>query len=95
MARFTFEVPDAARPLHRREGLGRLDGTSLTVNAVEGSRFDVMIIPHTLAVTTWGERRPGDQVNLEVDLFARYLVRLKTPAEWAGLAAAAGPSSAA
>jgi riboflavin synthase len=46
------------------------------VNTVAGNRFNVMIIPHTLSVTTWGERRQGDRVNLEVDLFARYLERL-------------------
>jgi riboflavin synthase len=60
------------------KGSVSLDGTSLTVNGVEGGRFDVMIIPHTLAVTTWGERREGDRVNLEVDLLARYLERLRS-----------------
>ncbi len=53
-----------------------LDGTSLTVNAVEGDVFSVLIIPHTLAVTTWGAREEGDRLNLEVDLMARYAARL-------------------
>ncbi|MDX1461101.1 MAG: riboflavin synthase, partial [Xanthomonadales bacterium] len=53
-----------------------LDGVSLTVNAVEGWRFEVNIIPHTLEVTTLGDLQPGDGVNLEVDLVARYLARL-------------------
>lgn len=76
MARFTFEVPgDLARYIAEK-GSVCLDGTSLTVNSVQGTQFDVMIIPHTLAVTTWGERREGDSVNLEVDLFARYLERI-------------------
>jgi riboflavin synthase len=80
MAHFAFEAPrDLARYIARK-GSVCLDGTSLTVNAVAGSRFDVMIIPHTLAVTTWGERRQGDRVNLEIDLLARYLERLANPA---------------
>jgi riboflavin synthase len=53
-----------------------LDGTSLTVNAAAGDVFSVLIIPHTLAVTTWGERAAGDLLNLEVDLMARYAARL-------------------
>ena len=53
-----------------------LDGTSLTVNTVEDDVFSVLIIPHTLAVTTWGERQAGDRLNLEVDLMARYAARL-------------------
>jgi len=53
-----------------------LDGASLTVNAVDGPSFDCLIIPHTLAVSTWGERRAGDRVNLEVDTLARYVARL-------------------
>jgi riboflavin synthase len=54
-----------------------IDGVSLTVNAVDGHRFSVNLIPHTLAVTTLGARREGDRVNLEVDLIARYLERLR------------------
>ena len=79
MARFTLEAPDGLARYIAEKGSVCLDGVSLTVNAVEGRRFAVMIIPHTLAVTTWGERKPGDRVNLEVDLFARYLERLREP----------------
>ena len=78
MARFVFEAPANLARYIAEKGSVCLDGTSLTVNSVEGSRFEVMIIPHTLAVTTWGERRAGDRVNLEVDLFARYLERLRS-----------------
>ena len=77
MARFTFEAPGNLTRYIAEKGSVCLDGTSLTVNDVNDARFEVMIIPHTLAVTTWGERRAGDQVNLEVDLFARYLERLR------------------
>jgi riboflavin synthase len=77
MARFTFEAPPELARYIAEKGSVSLDGTSLTVNGVDGARFDVMVIPHTLAVTTWGERRAGDRVNLEVDLFARYLDRLR------------------
>lgn len=55
-----------------------LDGISLTVNEVEGRRFGVNIIPQTWTHTTLGQRVPGDSVNLEVDLMARYLERLMT-----------------
>jgi riboflavin synthase len=53
-----------------------LDGASLTVNEVMGPRFGVNLIPHTLTVTTWRSKKPGDTVNLEVDVFARYVARL-------------------
>jgi riboflavin synthase len=58
------------------KGSVALDGTSLTVNRVEADIFSVLLIPHTLRVTTWGERRRGDEINLEVDLMARYAARL-------------------
>lgn len=76
MARFEIRAP---RPLARfiaEKGSVCLDGTSLTVNAVEDDVFSVLLIPHTLKVTTWGERRPGDRLNIEVDLMARYAARL-------------------
>jgi len=79
MARFTFEAPEALARYLAEKGSVSLDGTSLTVNTVDGVRFEVMLIPHTLAVTTWGERRVGDKVNLEVDQLARYVERLRTP----------------
>jgi len=75
-ARFTFRVP---RPLHRfiaQKGSVTLDGTSLTVNSVEDDHFSVLLIPHTLEVTTWGAVKAGDAVHLEVDLMARYAARL-------------------
>jgi riboflavin synthase len=52
-----------------------LDGISLTVNEVDGSRFGVNIIPHTLTQTTLGDKKPGERLNLEVDVFARYVAR--------------------
>jgi riboflavin synthase len=55
-----------------------IDGVSLTVNKVEGLRFDVNIIPHTLEQTTLGELRLDDEVNIEIDVVARYLERLMT-----------------
>jgi riboflavin synthase len=58
------------------KGSVALDGASLTVNTVSGNLFTVNIIPHTLAVTTWGEKAAGDVLNLEVDLVARYVARL-------------------
>lgn len=76
MARFWFEAPASLGKFVAAKGSIALDGTSLTVNEVEGSRFSVLLIPHTLAVTTWGTRQPGDGINLEVDLMARYAARL-------------------
>jgi riboflavin synthase len=77
MALFTFEAPERLARYIAEKGSVALDGTSLTVNRVAGRRFDVTIIPHTLAVTTWGERGAGDGVNLEVDMLARYVERLR------------------
>ncbi|WP_181702925.1 riboflavin synthase [Chthonobacter albigriseus] len=76
MARLTFEAPHALARFIAQKGSVTLDGTSLTVNDVEGDRFSVMLIPHTLAMTTWGASRAGDRVNLEVDTMARYAARL-------------------
>ena len=73
--RLTIEAPE---PLHRfiaAKGSITVDGVSLTVNAVEGRRFGLNIIPHTWEATTLGERRVGDAVNLEIDMLARYLAR--------------------
>jgi riboflavin synthase len=75
-ARFWLEVPTALARFIAEKGSVSLDGTSLTVNAVEGRRFTVLLIPHTLQVTTWGGMREGDLVNIEVDLMARYAARL-------------------
>jgi riboflavin synthase len=76
MSKFRFRAPHALARFIAIKGSVALDGTSLTVNAVEGDEFEVLLIPHTLAVTTWGERRAGDHVNLEVDQMARYAARL-------------------
>ena len=76
MARLTFRVP---RPLARfiaQKGSVALDGVSLTVNEVTDDTFAVLIIPHTLAVTTFDALKAGDRVNLEVDQMARYAARL-------------------
>jgi len=75
-ARFDIRVPRRLAAFVAEKGSVSLDGTSLTVNSVEGDVFSVLIIPHTLAMTTWGERKLGDRLNLEVDLMARYAARL-------------------
>jgi riboflavin synthase len=75
-ARFVIRAPHGLAPFIAEKGSVCLDGTSLTVNSVDGDHFSVLIIPHTLAVTTWGERQAGDRLNLEVDLMARYAARL-------------------
>lgn len=74
--RFRFRVPPELARYIAPKGSVALDGTSLTVNEVEGREFGVNIIPHTLAVTTWGEARTGDPVNVEIDTLARYVARL-------------------
>jgi riboflavin synthase len=63
------------------KGSVALDGTSLTVNRVDGNRFTVNIIPHTLEVTTWGQKSAGGRLNMEVDLIARYVARLNSAEE--------------
>ena len=74
--RFTIEAPDELAGYIAPKGSVALDGISLTVNEVSGSRFGINIIPHTLTHTALGDKKPGDRVNLEVDLFARYVARL-------------------
>jgi riboflavin synthase len=74
--RFTLEAPAELARFVAPKGSVALDGTSLTVNRVEGRRFDVLLIHHSLSVTTWGERAVGDAVNIEVDTMARYAARL-------------------
>lgn len=76
MAVLTFRVPKDFARFIAAKGSVALDGTSLTVNKVGDDWFTVQLIPHTLAVTTWGIRKPGDRVNFEVDLMARYVARL-------------------
>ena len=74
--RFLFEAPEHLALYIAPKGSVALNGTSLTVNEVAGNRFGIILIPHTLTVTTWGAKTAGQFVNLEVDLFARYVARL-------------------
>jgi riboflavin synthase len=76
MARFALRAPPLLARFIAPKGSVALDGVSLTVNAVEGDTFSVLIIPHTLQVTTFGALRQGDDVNLEIDTMARYAARL-------------------
>jgi riboflavin synthase len=76
MARFTLRAPHALARFIAQKGSVALDGVSLTVNTVENDEFSVLIIPHTLSVTTLGAWHAGDAVNLEVDTMARYAARL-------------------
>ncbi len=79
--RFRLDAPRELAKFIAPKGSVALDGTSLTVNKVEGTRFDVLLIHHSLQVTTWGERQVGDRVNLEIDTMARYAARLTEAAE--------------
>jgi riboflavin synthase len=74
--RFFLEAPEHLSRYIAPKGSVALDGVSLTVNEVSEARFGVNLIPHSLTVTTWGAKNPGDLVNLEVDVFARYVARL-------------------
>lgn len=83
--RFVFEAPEGLGQFIASKGSVTIDGTSLTVNEVEdvvdganagNTRFGVNIIPHTQTVTTWGQARSGQKVNLEIDMLARYVARL-------------------
>ena len=74
--RFTLEAPESLARFIAEKGSVALDGTSLTVNGVDGAQFDVLLIAHSLSVTTWGEAKVGDRMNLEVDTMARYAARL-------------------
>lgn len=77
--RVAFCAPDALAGFIAPKGSVCLNGTSLTVNEVEGATFGVNLIPHTQAVTTWDEVAVGQPVNLEIDTLARYVARLR---EW-------------
>lgn len=74
--RFTFEAPAEIARFIASKGSVAIDGISLTVNEVSGNRFGVNIISHTQAVTTLGQAKAGQRVNLEVDMLARYVQRL-------------------
>ncbi|MCF8485494.1 MAG: riboflavin synthase [Rhodobacteraceae bacterium] len=77
--RVTFRAPEALAKFIAPKGSVALNGTSLTVNEVNGADFGINFIPHTQKVTTWGDVALGDFVNLEVDTMARYVARLR---EW-------------
>jgi riboflavin synthase len=77
--RLEFELPASLTRFVAAKGSISLNGVSLTVNNVDGLRFDVNIIPHTHTVTTLGELGVGDEVNVEIDVVARYLDRLVQP----------------
>jgi riboflavin synthase len=74
--RFVFEAPQKLAPFIAPKGSAAIDGVSLTINEVSGTRLGVNIIPHTLTCTNFGEARPGQPMNLEIDLIARYVARL-------------------
>lgn len=74
--RWIFSVPEALARYIAHKGSVTIDGTSLTVNDVAGTRFGVNLIPHTVAHTSFHARKPGDAVNIEVDVVARYIERL-------------------
>jgi riboflavin synthase len=76
IVRLTCEVPPALSHFIATKGSVALDGVSLTVNDVNASAFSVLLIPHTLSVTTLGDNRLGDRLNVEIDVMARYAARL-------------------
>ena len=75
--RVTFRAPDDLARFIAPKGSVALNGTSLTVNEVDGATFGVNFIPHTKAATTWGDVKMGDRINLEIDTMARYVARLR------------------
>ncbi len=77
--RVTLRAPEALAKFIAPKGSVALNGTSLTVNEVDGCDFGINFIPHTKTVTTWGDAAVGDPVNLEIDTLARYVARLR---EW-------------
>lgn len=77
--RVTFRAPEALARFIAPKGSVALNGTSLTVNEVEGRDFGINFIPHTKVMTTWGGAEVGDAINLEIDTLARYVARLQ---EW-------------
>ncbi|PTE20379.1 riboflavin synthase [Cereibacter changlensis] len=78
--RVTFRAPEALAKFIAPKGSVALNGTSLTVNEVDGCDFGINFIPHTQVATTWGDVAVGQQVNLEIDTMARYVARLR---DWA------------
>ena len=94
--RVSVRFPEALAPYLAEKGSVALDGVSLTVNAVADATFEVMLVPHTRAATNLDRIAPGREMNLEVDLLARYVVRYLTAASaaWGGGQSAASGSSA-
>lgn len=88
--RFRIEAPAALAKYVAEKGSVCVDGVSLTVNAVDGTAFEINIVPHTLAETTLDELAPGRRVNIEVDILARYLERLLTAGKVEGAAGEGG-----
>ena len=80
-----FHVPTDLARFIAVKGSIAIDGVSLTVNEVANDAFGVNIIPHTAAVTSFGSLRPGDAVNLEIDMLARYVARLAKIKQWKNL----------
>ncbi|MFD1344227.1 riboflavin synthase [Litorisediminicola beolgyonensis] len=74
--RVRLRAPETLKRFIAPKGSVALNGTSLTVNEVEGAEFGINFIPHTKEVTTWGDVQEGDRVNLEIDTLARYVARL-------------------
>ncbi|MCX7418831.1 MAG: riboflavin synthase [Planctomycetia bacterium] len=81
---YTFEVPEHLAAQMVEKGSITVDGVSLTLTKVDQTRFQVMLIPHTLAVTTLGQRKVGDEVNLETDVLAKYVQKLMSRGSVAG-----------
>ena len=74
--RLTFEVPEAFEKYIASKGSVTLEGVSLTVNEVDGNTFGINLIPHTQNETTLGAKQPGDRINFEIDMLARYVARM-------------------
>lgn len=74
--RLTFEVPEALAKYIASKGSVTLEGVSLTVNEVDGNTFGINLIPHTQTYTTLGSKQPGDRINFEIDMLARYVARM-------------------
>ena len=74
--RVSIRIPDGLERYLVEKGSVTVDGVSLTVAGLNGATFDVAVVPHTMAVTTFGTRQVGDEVNIEVDMMAKYVERL-------------------
>ncbi len=73
---YTISCPDALKAFIAEKGSVTLNGTSLTVTWVNNAQFGLTLIPHTLDVTTWGQAKEGDTLNIEIDMLARYMQRI-------------------